>query len=191
NGKEKIEIILNELKLKAPTFAHNIGISYQRIFDIQKGKTKNISGEIAVAISDFYPQYGINWLLGREGNNKQTSSSEKNNVRNKNKGDVFVGGNKIVNENKDEVTSQCVELLLRENKSFRDEVNKFHEVLLTKNKYIKEKDDYIKDIVHSSFERNESNLQRIDILMNELIETRKQNAELVNKLMVLIPNQDK
>lgn len=66
NGKEKIETILMELKMKAPTFANSIGVPYQRIFDIQRGKTKKISGDLASAISFKYPQYHYDWLLSRE-----------------------------------------------------------------------------------------------------------------------------
>lgn len=66
-GKEKIESILAELGIKAPTFASNIGVKYQRILDIQNGKTKKISGDVANAIKLKYPQFDITWLLTGEG----------------------------------------------------------------------------------------------------------------------------
>ena len=50
SGSEIIEQILTELDIKAPTFSTNIGIEYQRIYDIQRGKTKKISGAVASAI---------------------------------------------------------------------------------------------------------------------------------------------
>ena len=37
-GQEIINKVLEELNLKAPTFADSIGVKYQRIFDLQKGK---------------------------------------------------------------------------------------------------------------------------------------------------------
>lgn len=64
SGKEKIEAILSHLNLKAPTFASNIGVDYQRIFDIQRGKTKKVSGDVANAIVNKYPQFEINFLIG-------------------------------------------------------------------------------------------------------------------------------
>ena len=66
-GYEIIEEILEDLDMKAPTFAKHIGVSYQRISDIQRKKTKNISGELANAIKAKYPQYDIAWLLTGEG----------------------------------------------------------------------------------------------------------------------------
>lgn len=66
-GQKKIEFILTELGIKAPTFANNIGLKYQRILDIQIGKTKKISGEVANAIHNTYPQFSTQWLLTNDG----------------------------------------------------------------------------------------------------------------------------
>lgn len=66
-GTEIIEQILQHLDIKAPTFAEFIGVTYQRIFDIQKGKTRKISADVANAIVKKYPQFNINWLLTGEG----------------------------------------------------------------------------------------------------------------------------
>lgn len=55
------------LGIKAPTFAKRIGVKYQRILDIQSGKVKKISGELANYIINTYPQFDINWLLTGEG----------------------------------------------------------------------------------------------------------------------------
>jgi len=100
SGKEKIEKILAELQIKAPTFASNIGIKYQRIFDIQSKKTKNISGDVAKAISLKYPQYDINWLISGEDEMIKT------------RGDVVVGDGNLSNTNLtggnvEESTSEC------------------------------------------------------------------------------------
>lgn len=67
SGSEIIESILNELGLKAPTFASNIEVKYQRIFDIQNGKTKKVSGELAKKIVGRYPQFSLSWILTGEG----------------------------------------------------------------------------------------------------------------------------
>lgn len=66
-GSEKINEILLNLGIKAPTFAKQIGVKYQRILDIQSGKVKKISGELANYIINTYPQFDINWLLTGEG----------------------------------------------------------------------------------------------------------------------------
>jgi len=63
NSREKIKSILYELNIKAPTLAKNIGVVYQRIYDLQSGKTKKISGDVANAINFKYPQFTISWLL--------------------------------------------------------------------------------------------------------------------------------
>lgn len=66
-GSDIIESILTDLGVKAPTFANNIGVKYQRILDIQSGKTKKISSIVADAIIEKYPQYNRIWLLTGEG----------------------------------------------------------------------------------------------------------------------------
>lgn len=66
-GQNKINLILDHVGIKAPTFAKHIGVKYQRILDIQNGKVKNISAEVASHIRDAYPQFNIGWLLTGEG----------------------------------------------------------------------------------------------------------------------------
>ena len=67
SGNEIIEQVLSVLEMKAPTFSSSIGVEYQRINDIQRKKTKKISGVVASAIVKKYPQFNINWLLTGEG----------------------------------------------------------------------------------------------------------------------------
>lgn len=62
-SQEIIEKILEVLDIKAPTFAANIGVAYQRIYDIQRGKTKRISTELGNKIISIYPQFNLSWLL--------------------------------------------------------------------------------------------------------------------------------
>lgn len=66
-GNEIIELILNDLGVKAPTFAKSIGVLYQRVLDIQNGKVKKISYDLARKIIEKYPQYNEGWLLSGEG----------------------------------------------------------------------------------------------------------------------------
>ena len=74
-GKDIIELILNDLGIKAPTFANSIGLKYQRILDIQSGKTKKISSTVADAIIEKYPQYSKVWLLTGEGSRTHEDKS--------------------------------------------------------------------------------------------------------------------
>lgn len=67
-GQEVINKVLDELNLKAPTFAENIGVKYQRIFDLQKGKVKKVSSDVANSIINKYGQFNLSWLLTGEGN---------------------------------------------------------------------------------------------------------------------------
>jgi hypothetical protein len=67
NGADIIDFILTFLNLKAPTLAKNIGVEYQRIYDIQRGRTKKLSGNVAKAIKSTYPQFMMDWLLTGEG----------------------------------------------------------------------------------------------------------------------------
>lgn len=78
-GQEIINKVLEELNLKAPTFAKSIGVKYQRIFDLQKGKVKKISSSLANDIISKYGQFNLTWLLTGEGemlNTPNQSSDE-------------------------------------------------------------------------------------------------------------------
>lgn len=77
-GQNKINLILNHVGIKAPTFAKHIGVKYQRILDIQNGKVKNISAEVASRIIDAYPQFNIEWLLTGEGEMLNSETKEPN-----------------------------------------------------------------------------------------------------------------
>nr|DAV72864.1 MAG TPA: hypothetical protein [Caudoviricetes sp.] len=73
-GQEIINKVLEELNLKAPTFAESIGVKYQRIFDLQKGKVKKISSSLANDIISKYGQFNLTWLLTGEGEMLNTPS---------------------------------------------------------------------------------------------------------------------
>lgn len=66
-GKEIIESILKELNIKAPTFSSKIKVDYSRIYDIQRGRTKKISSDVANAIINAYPMFDTTWILNGEG----------------------------------------------------------------------------------------------------------------------------
>lgn len=60
---EIISSILDREGLKAATFAKNVGVVPTQIYDLQKGKIKKISEEIADKIISVYPRYNKVWLL--------------------------------------------------------------------------------------------------------------------------------
>jgi len=67
-GADIINEILAELKIKASIFSKSLGYERpQKIYDIQKGKTKNISNELADDIVFTYPQFNKSWVLTGEG----------------------------------------------------------------------------------------------------------------------------
>lgn len=75
-GQEIINKVLEELGLKAPTFAESIGVTYQRIFDLQKGKVKKVSSSVANSIINKYNQFNLSWLLTGEG--EMLNTTQKN-----------------------------------------------------------------------------------------------------------------
>ena len=77
-GQNKINLILDHVGIKARTFAKHVGVKYQRILDIQNGKVKNISAEVASRIIDVYPQFNIEWLLTGEGEMLNSETKEPN-----------------------------------------------------------------------------------------------------------------
>lgn len=62
-----INKILETEGIKAATFARNIGVHPTQIYDLQSGKTKNVSTEMADKIVAYYPKYNKYWLLTGEG----------------------------------------------------------------------------------------------------------------------------
>jgi len=74
-GADIINEILAELKLKVSVFSKSLGYERpQKIYDIQKGKTKNISNELADDIVLTYPQFNKSWVLTGEGSMLKSSS---------------------------------------------------------------------------------------------------------------------
>lgn len=62
-GQEILEELLSDLSVKLPTFAKEIGMSYRSMFDIQKGRVKNLSPSVAKAINAKFPQYSMSYLM--------------------------------------------------------------------------------------------------------------------------------
>lgn len=72
-GQEIIDKILFFKGLNAKSFSEKIGLDRpQAIYDIQKGKTKAISGKLANKIISVFPDFNKIWLLTGEGNMLKT-----------------------------------------------------------------------------------------------------------------------
>ena len=65
-ASEAIEAVLKEVGLNAPTFAKEIGLNYQRIYDIQSGRVKKINEAVARKIRERYPRVNPNFLFTYE-----------------------------------------------------------------------------------------------------------------------------
>lgn len=122
-GQNKINLILDHVGIKAPTFAKHIGVKYQRILDIQNGKVKNISAEVASRIIDAYPQFNIEWLLTGEGEmlkNAVEVATSGHRIRYWVDVDATAGG---VTQFDDMMSSQYIDLAIPEFRDCTDAVN--------------------------------------------------------------------
>ena len=69
NGADIIYNILTHYQLNPKPFSEKIGLDRpQAIYDIQNGKTKNISAKMADKIISAFPEIDRSWLLTGEGN---------------------------------------------------------------------------------------------------------------------------
>lgn len=82
---EIINSILENEGIKAATFAKNIGVVPTQIYDLQKGKIKKISDDIADKIISVYPKYNRIWLLTGGGEMFANQSSKREGVLSQNK----------------------------------------------------------------------------------------------------------
>lgn len=78
-----IDQVLKTLGVNAPTFAREIGVNYQRIFDLQRGRTKKFNPGMVNKICEVYPQINKSYLYSGEGEvSNGMSSSEHSNISN-------------------------------------------------------------------------------------------------------------
>lgn len=62
-----IEAVLNHVGMRAPSFAKAIGINYQRIFDLQSGRTKKFNPGVVNLICTRFPEINKTYLYTGEG----------------------------------------------------------------------------------------------------------------------------
>lgn len=92
-GKELINEILEYTGVKAPTLANNIGVLYSRIQNIQLGKAKKISLDLANKICAAYPEINKSYLLKGEG---ELLKSDSRNINVNHSPNANVAGNDIL-----------------------------------------------------------------------------------------------
>lgn len=62
-----INAVLNHVGMRAPSFAKAIGINYQRIFDLQSGRTKKFNPGVVNLICAKFPEINKTYLYTGEG----------------------------------------------------------------------------------------------------------------------------
>lgn len=67
NAREIIANVLKELDMNAPSFSKATGINYQRIFDLQRGRTKKFNPGVVNMICKAFPQINKSYLYTGEG----------------------------------------------------------------------------------------------------------------------------
>lgn len=67
NAREIIANVLKELGMNAPSFSTATGISYQRIFDLQRGRTKKFNPGVVNMICAAFPAISKTYLYTGEG----------------------------------------------------------------------------------------------------------------------------
>lgn len=65
--KRIIAEVLETVGMNAPKFAEAIGVNYQRIFDLQRGRTKKFNPNMAAIICERFPQINKSYLFTGEG----------------------------------------------------------------------------------------------------------------------------
>lgn len=66
-GARVLARVLAHIGIKSPTLANNVGVEYKRVQNVETGKTKKVSGDLASKIVTRYPEFSLDWLLTGEG----------------------------------------------------------------------------------------------------------------------------
>ena len=76
DAQQVIQNLLDHLGIKAPTLASEVDVLYRRVYDIQSGKTRKVSGDLANKIVARYPDISLPWLLTGEGEMLRTAEEK-------------------------------------------------------------------------------------------------------------------
>lgn len=92
-GSAILSSLLQHLGIKSPTLANNVGVDYKRIQNIETGKTKKISVDLAHRIVAKYPSVSLSWLLTGEGDMLTGSTTQTGGHHSVQMRDVSARGN--------------------------------------------------------------------------------------------------
>jgi hypothetical protein len=188
NIKYRILVFLKYLGIGQGKFEANCGIGNGTINNIKDG----ISSPKLEKILNTYPELNMDWLISGKGDmlkseiNSQKVNGDKNQVFQVQKID---GGVKI-EHNSDEGKDQLIESQERQViqmfSALMEELKGFHDTGNRRDDRTKEQDTYIASIVKHSYLRNEENMKRIDILIHQQNEDRKDMRNLIEQQNELI-----
>ena len=131
SGADIICKILTHYQLNPKSFSEKIGLERpQAIYDIQSGKTKNISAKMADKIISVFPEVDRSWLLTGEGNMLKESTdvaTTHNRIRYWVDVDATAGGVTLFD---DQVTNKYIDLDIPEFRDCTDAVNLYGDSML-------------------------------------------------------------
>lgn len=170
-----IDELLKAVGLNAPTFAKRIGVGYQRIFDLQRGRVKKFHPEIVKAVCKEWPQVNANYLYTGDGSLFLTPGEPmdvtveemvENAVRAYMASDAIQSKLKELEERAQRVEKRETMLANRE-----DKVTEMLASIAARDKEIQERQKQLCDLEHSLMERELALLRRekeleIEILKN-------------------------
>lgn len=175
-ASEAIEALLKEIGLNAPTFAKEIGLNYQRIYDIQSGRVKKINEAVARKIRERYPRVNPNFLFTYEYpitlEPGQSPKPQTENVRDM--VDEAVGRIMMTEEFRQRihnVTEREAKVLQREERmaELQETVSKQMSDVCEREKLLRAKEEQLLHLEHSIMNREMNILQREQKLEKDLL----------------------
>lgn len=148
NAREIIANVLKELGMNAPSFATATGIAYQRIFDLQRGRTKKFNPGVVNMICEAFPSINKAYLYTGEGS--VLSSGKPQEL------DNSIGGN---------ITSQ-------------DEIAKMLNKVLDLSKQINDKDRVVEEKIQKLLSKERELMDKEMELAKREIELEQKEAAL-------------
>lgn len=175
-ASEAIEALLKEIGLNAPTFAKEIGLNYQRIYDIQSGRVKKINEAVARKIRERYPRVNPNFLFTYEFpitlEPGQSPKPQTENVRDM----VDQAVERLMNtdeykERVNNVAEREAKVLAREERmsELQETVSKQMTDISEREKLLRAKEEQLLHLEHSIMNREMNILQREQQLEKELL----------------------
>lgn len=184
-ASEAIEALLKEVGLNAPTFAKEIGLNYQRIYDIQSGRVKKINEAVARKIRERYPRVNPNFLFTYEFpitlEPGQQPRPQTENVRDMvDEAVERIMGTEEYKQRILNVTEREQNVLKREERlsSLQETVSKQMTDIIDREKLLRAKEEQLLHLEHSIMNREMNLLQREQYLEKEQL--KKEGADNKN-----------